>query len=67
MYIGEYCYQEERLPVLSCFWLATVVGGSLALDATEATEHAWLPLANPPEMAFATMDRALAEVDSCRP
>lgn len=62
MYIGEYLYQEERLPVLDCFWLATVVGGSLTLDPTEASEHAWLPLADPPPMAFATMDRALADL-----
>jgi 8-oxo-dGTP diphosphatase len=67
MYIGEYIYQDERLPVLDCFWLATVIGGSLTLDATEASEHAWLPLDKPPEMAFATMDRALADLNAHRP
>jgi 8-oxo-dGTP diphosphatase len=64
MYIGEYLYQEERLPVLDCYWLATVVSGSLTLDATEASEHTWLPLKDPPEMAFGTMDRALAELNA---
>jgi ADP-ribose pyrophosphatase YjhB (NUDIX family) len=66
MYIGEYFYQEERLPVLDCFWLASVAGGSLTLDAGEASEHAWLPLADPPEMAFATMNRALAALNANR-
>ena len=64
MYIGEYLYQEELLPVLDCFWLATVVGGSLTLDATEASEDSWLSLTDPPEMAFATMDRALGDLRS---
>lgn len=62
MYIGEYVYQDERLPVLDCFWQATVVGGRLTLDAAEASEHAWLPLASPPPMAFATQERALADL-----
>lgn len=62
MYIGEYHYQGERLPVLDCFWVATVVGGSLTLDPAEASEHTWLPLADPPEMAFVTMDQALADL-----
>ena len=62
MYLGEYHYQDERLPVLDCFWLASVVGGALTLDSAEASEYAWLPLAEPPEMAFATMDRALSDV-----
>lgn len=62
MYLGEYLYQDERLPVLDCFWLASVAGGQLTLDPAEASEHAWLPLAEPPEMAFATMNRALSDV-----
>ena len=41
MYIGDYLYQEERLPVLDCFWLATVLDGSLTLDPAEASESAW--------------------------
>jgi ADP-ribose pyrophosphatase YjhB (NUDIX family) len=61
MYIGEYEYQDEHLPVLDCFWFATVIGGDLVLDPDEASEYGWLPLADPPEMAFATMDRALAD------
>lgn len=66
MYIGEYLYQEERVPVLDCFWAATIVGGTLTLDPAEASGHAWLPLADPPEMAFATMDRALADLRAIR-
>jgi 8-oxo-dGTP diphosphatase len=64
MYVGTYEFQGERLPVLDCFWLASIVDGELAVDPAEATGYAWLPLADPPAMAFATMDRALREVRS---
>ena len=62
MYIGRYPYQEEIVPVLDCFWVATIESGEIVLDPAEATEHTWLPLGDPPEMAFATMDRALDEL-----
>jgi ADP-ribose pyrophosphatase YjhB (NUDIX family) len=62
MHIGTYEFQGEQLPVLDCFWLATIVSGEIALDPVEATEHAWLPLADPPEMAFPTMDVVLRDV-----
>jgi ADP-ribose pyrophosphatase YjhB (NUDIX family) len=64
MYVGEYHYQDELLPVLDCFWVASIVSGEIALDSAEASEHAWLSLVNPPEMAFRTMDRALREARS---
>ncbi|MEV6923145.1 NUDIX domain-containing protein [Dactylosporangium sp. NPDC051485] len=59
MYIGTYDYQEEHLPVLDCFWLATITAGEITLDPAEASEFTWLALADPPEMAFATMDLVL--------
>lgn len=59
MYIGTYEFQGERLPVLDCFWLASIVDGELNVDPAEASGYAWLPLADPPPMAFETMDRAL--------
>jgi hypothetical protein len=62
MYIGEYLYQHELLPVLDCYWLATAIGGELAVDAAEGSDHAWLLLDHPPAMAFATQDRALADL-----
>ncbi len=62
MYVGEYEYQGERLPVLDCFWLASIVEGDITLDPDEASGYAWLDLAAPPPMAFATMDRALRDV-----
>jgi 8-oxo-dGTP diphosphatase len=62
MYLGAYDFQGERLPVLDCFWLATITGGDLALDPAEGSEYAWLALDDPPEMAFATMDRALRDM-----
>jgi 8-oxo-dGTP diphosphatase len=60
MFVGGYRYQDEVLPVLDCFWLAQVTGGVLRPDPAEAAEAAWLPLDDPPPMAFDTMDRALS-------
>jgi 8-oxo-dGTP diphosphatase len=59
MHVGTYEYQGEQLPVLDCFWLATIIAGQITLDPTEASEYTWLPLADPPEMAFPTMDAVL--------
>ncbi|MBB5869944.1 8-oxo-dGTP pyrophosphatase MutT (NUDIX family) [Allocatelliglobosispora scoriae] len=62
MYVGEYLYQDELLPVLDSFWLATLAPGeTITLDPDEASEMSWLPLAAPPAMAFRTMDRALRD------
>ncbi len=44
MYLGRYAYQGETLPVLDCFWLASIVDGEISLDPHEATEYTWLPL-----------------------
>lgn len=65
MYVGRYTYQDETLPVLDCFWLASVVDGELRLDPDEASEHTWLPLDDPPELAFATMDGAIVDARMC--
>ena len=64
MYVGTYEFQDEPLPVLDCFWLARLAPGSAAitLDPAEATEHAWLPLSDPPPLAFSTMESAIREV-----
>ncbi len=59
MFVGGYHFQGELLPVLDCFWLATVIGGELRPDPAEASAAAWLPLADPPPLAFETMDRAV--------
>ncbi|GAA5184899.1 NUDIX domain-containing protein [Rugosimonospora acidiphila] len=61
MYLGEYQFQGELLPVLDMFWLATIVDGQLRPDPSEATDHGWLPLRDPPSMAFSTMDSALPD------
>ena len=61
MYLGGYEFQGETLPVLDCFWLATHVDGELRINPAEATAHTWLPVFDPPPLAFATMDHALAE------
>jgi 8-oxo-dGTP diphosphatase len=65
MYVGRYTYQDETLPVLDCFWFASIVDGELRVDPEEASEHTWLPLADPPELAFATMDLAIADARTC--
>ena len=62
MYVGSYDFQGERLPVLDCFFLATLGdGGQLMLDPRESSDHAWFELDRPPHLAFETMDRAIAE------
>lgn len=65
MYIGRYTYQGETLPVLDCFWFASIVEGEIRLDLEEASECTWLPLADPPLLAFATMDLAIADARVC--
>lgn len=62
MYVGSYEFQGEQIPVLDCFWFATVLSGELTLDPAEASGSGWLPLSDPPRMAFDTMDRALRDV-----
>ena len=60
MYIGRYDFQGETLPVLDHFWLATVVSGEIVVDPAEAAGHRWFSLADPPELAFSTMDEAIS-------
>jgi 8-oxo-dGTP diphosphatase len=62
MYLGNYEFQGENLPVLDCFYLASIVEGELTVDPSEASGYAWLPLAQPPAMAFTTMDHALRDL-----
>ena len=65
MYVGRYLYQDEVLPILDCFWFASIVDGELNLDPSEASEWAWLPLADPPPLAFITTERAIADARLC--
>jgi ADP-ribose pyrophosphatase YjhB (NUDIX family) len=62
MWIGAYDFQDESLPVLDCFWLARIVAGEITVDPAEGSEYAWMSIANPPPLAFATMDSAMGEV-----
>jgi len=61
MYIGTYEFQDEVLPVLDCYWLATLGTGEITLDSAEASEYAWMRLDAPPPLAFATMDSAVRD------
>jgi 8-oxo-dGTP diphosphatase len=67
MYVGRYEFQREVLPVLDCFWLATRVAGEITLAADEVTEYAWFPLADPPDLAFDTMNRAIVDARKLLP
>jgi 8-oxo-dGTP pyrophosphatase MutT (NUDIX family) len=62
MYVGTYRFQDEAVPVLDCFWLATIESGEIVLDPAEATALTWANLDNPPPMAFSTMDAALGDL-----
>lgn len=62
MYVGEYLFQEENLPVLDCYWSASILDGQLRPDPSEARGYDWLPLHDPPPMAFATQDKALRDL-----
>jgi 8-oxo-dGTP diphosphatase len=64
MYVGDYEFQDELLPVLDCFWTAEIAEGTIALDPTESSELKWVELCDPPPLAFATMDAAIAELRS---
>jgi ADP-ribose pyrophosphatase YjhB (NUDIX family) len=59
MYLDRYDYQGEALPVLDCFWLARVLDGPIMINPAEALECAWVPLRDPPPLAFSSMDRAV--------
>jgi 8-oxo-dGTP diphosphatase len=62
MYVGSYLFQNEHLPILDCFWSATIVSGEITLDPSEATALTWADLDSPPPMAFPTMDTALGDL-----
>lgn len=59
MYVGSYVFQGERLPVLDCFFLATLDGAKVTLNPEESSDLTWFALREPPPLAFATMDRAV--------
>jgi ADP-ribose pyrophosphatase YjhB (NUDIX family) len=61
MYLSSYLYQDEKLPVLDCFWLARIVSGRMVLDPSELLDYRWVPLGEVPPLAFASMDAALVE------
>ena len=62
MYIGDYEFQDEVLPVLDCFWLARITAGEIRLDARELAGYQWAKVGDTPPMAFETMGFALEEV-----
>ena len=59
MFISDYEYQGETLPVLDCFWLARIVDGTITLDPDESAAYRWLPLDDAPTLAFRSMDAAI--------
>jgi ADP-ribose pyrophosphatase YjhB (NUDIX family) len=63
-YLGTYHYQDEPLPVLDSFWLAEIAAGEITLDPAEASELTWAGIADPPPLAFSTMDAAIKDVQT---
>lgn len=62
LYLGSYDFQDETLPVLETFYLARLPADTLIrLDPGESSEMRWFPLADPPGLAFPTMDRAVRD------
>jgi 8-oxo-dGTP diphosphatase len=62
MYVGDYLFQGEKLPVLDCFWLARLpAGAELTVDPAEASDHVWLSVDDPPSLAFKTQDHAVRD------
>ncbi|MET7420585.1 NUDIX domain-containing protein [Dactylosporangium sp. NPDC005555] len=63
MWIGAYEFQDETVPVLDCFWATRVpAGAAITLDPAEGSALAWVPLSDPPPLAFPTMESAIREV-----
>jgi ADP-ribose pyrophosphatase YjhB (NUDIX family) len=62
MYIGDYEFQGEILPVLDCFWTARIVAGEIRPDPRELRGYRWAVVGATPPMAFETMEFALADV-----
>lgn len=62
MYLGRYEYQGEMLPVLDCYWLATMdADATITIDPVESSAFAWFPLRDPPPLAFSTMESAIRD------
>ncbi len=61
MYLGGYHFQGENVPVLDCFWLASIVDGQVRPNPEEASGYDWLPLRDPPPLAFATAQSAIRD------
>ncbi|GAB3159516.1 NUDIX domain-containing protein [Micromonospora sonneratiae] len=61
MYVGEYEFQGETVPVLDMFFLATLGAGKITLDPAESSDMCWFPLDAPPALAFDTMDSAIRD------
>jgi ADP-ribose pyrophosphatase YjhB (NUDIX family) len=62
MYLENYEYQGETLPVLDCFYTARIVAGDVAPNPRELGEWRWAKIGRTPPMAFETMQLALDEV-----
>lgn len=65
MYLGSYGFQDEVVPVLDMFWLATLASGELTIHSDEATDHAWFSLVRAPRLAFSTMESAISDAAAC--
>jgi 8-oxo-dGTP diphosphatase len=63
LYLGGYDFQDEVVPYLVVYYLARLVDPDAVPrpDPAEVGETAWLPLDEPPTLAFGTMDQAVRD------
>lgn len=61
LYVGEYHFQDETIPVLDAYYLAEIVGGEPTPAPAEMSEVRWFRLAEPPPLAFPTMDAVVRD------
>lgn len=61
IYMDDYPYQGEILPILNCYWTATVHSGQLRAQEVEVSAIGWLPLIDHPPLAFAHVERMMRD------
>jgi 8-oxo-dGTP diphosphatase len=64
MYLGSYAFQGEEVPVLDCFWLASIRPDDqkITINPDESSEFAWFRIDHRPALGFRTMELAMDEV-----
>jgi 8-oxo-dGTP diphosphatase len=61
LYLDDYEFHGDTISTLNVYYLATIAGGRRPIADDEAAEIGWLPLHNPPTLAFPHEDRAVRD------